>query len=136
MPDAATKIDGSLVCPKEAAQQGLTIVDLGDRVITPDLVDAHTHACWVGSRHVEYAMRLAGSDYRDIARAGGGIESTHRAVAAATERELADALTARLRRMALLGVTTVEVKSGYGLEPSDERKQLAAIARADELSPV
>jgi imidazolonepropionase len=116
------------VGPRADAPDDAAIVDLGDRVITPGLVDAHTHACWVGSRHVEYAMRLAGDDYRDIARAGGGIHSTHRAVAAASERELADALTARLRRMASLGVTTVEVKSGYGLEANGERKQLAAIA--------
>jgi imidazolonepropionase len=73
---------------------------------------------------------MAGGDYRDIAAAGGGIVSTHRAVAAATEDELTDALSARLRRMAALGVTTVEVKSGYGLLPEHELKQLAAIARA------
>ncbi|MCL2448975.1 MAG: imidazolonepropionase [Polyangiaceae bacterium] len=126
-------VDGGrivFVGPRENAPSDATIVDLGDRVITPGLVDAHTHACWVGSRHTEYAMRLAGSDYRDIAEAGGGIVSTHRAVASATEGDLAGALTARLRRMASLGVTTVEVKSGYGLHPDDELKQLAAIARS------
>jgi imidazolonepropionase len=129
----AVLVDGGrivFVGPRADAPDEAPIVDLGARVITPGLVDAHTHACWVGSRHVEYAMRLAGNDYRDIARAGGGIESTHRAVAAATPRELSDALAARLRRMAALGVTTVEVKSGYGLEPLEEKKQLAAIARA------
>jgi imidazolonepropionase len=117
------------VGPRDGAPAGASIEELGDRVITPGLVDAHTHACWVGSRHAEYAARAAGRDYREIARAGGGIASTHRAVAAATEDDLASALRARLRRMASLGVTTVEVKSGYGLEPAHERKQLAAIAR-------
>ncbi|HLK37167.1 MAG TPA: imidazolonepropionase [Polyangiaceae bacterium] len=105
-------------------------VVLGDRVVTPGLIDAHTHACWVGSRHDEYARRLAGADYRAIASAGGGIQATYRAVASSTEQELADVLSDRLRRMARLGVTTVEVKSGYGLEANHERKQLLAIARA------
>jgi imidazolonepropionase len=73
---------------------------------------------------------MAGGDYRDIAKAGGGILSTYRAVATASEDALAEALIGRLRRMAALGVTTVEVKSGYGLEPEHEMKQLAAVARA------
>jgi imidazolonepropionase len=79
---------------------------------------------------------MAGDDYRAIARAGGGIQATYRAVVAATEKELADGLARRLRRMAALGVTTVEVKSGYGLESVHERKQLAAIARAAARSDV
>jgi imidazolonepropionase len=125
-------VDGATIVyvgPRDGAPAGVPIEELGDRVITPGLVDAHTHACWVGSRHAEYAARAAGRDYREIARAGGGIVSTHRAIAAATEEDLAAALRARLRRMASLGVTTVEVKSGYGLEPAHERKQLSAIAR-------
>jgi imidazolonepropionase len=99
-------------------------------LLTPGLVDAHTHACWAGSRHAEYAVRMSGGDYEAIARAGGGILSTHRAVAAATEEELALELEVRLRRMARLGVTCVEIKSGYGLLPEHEEKQLRAIARA------
>src|SRR5260370_719433 len=73
---------------------------------------------------------MAGGDYLAIAAAGGGILSSHRAVAAASEDDLAAALGARLQRMARLGVTTCEVKSGYGLEPEHEKKQLRAIARA------
>ena len=99
-----------------------------DGVVTPGLVDAHTHAAWVGSRHGEYAVRMAGGDYRAIAEAGGGIVSTQRSVAASSEEDVARALTARLGRMAQLGVTCVEVKSGYGLEPDEEKKQLRAIA--------
>jgi imidazolonepropionase len=126
----------AFVGPRAEAPAGVTLVDLGNRVLTPGLVDAHTHACWVGSRHDEYVVRMAGADYRDIARAGGGIHSTYRAVAAATADELANVLAARLRRMASLGVTTVEVKSGYGLEAAHERKQLAAIARVAARSDV
>jgi imidazolonepropionase len=130
--DGVVIVDGETIAyvgPRDGAPAHVSIEELGDRVITPGLVDAHTHACWVGSRHAEYAARAAGRDYREIAKAGGGIVSTYRAVAAATEEDLASALRARLRRMASLGVTTVEVKSGYGLEPAYERKQLAAIAR-------
>jgi imidazolonepropionase len=96
---------------------------------TPALIDAHTHLAWAGSRHAEYALRLEGADYVEIARAGGGISSTHEAIAATSEDELVALLEARLRRMASLGVATVEVKSGYGLIPDLELKQLRAITR-------
>lgn len=133
--DAAIVIDGDrieYVGPAASAPKVDRRRDVGDRVVTPGLVDAHTHACWVGSRHAEYAIRMRGGDYRDIAHAGGGILATQRAVAAASEKQLAHALLVRLDRMMRLGVTTVEVKSGYGLEAEQERKQLAAIALADE----
>jgi len=119
----------SWVGPRASAAQ-VPIVDYGDRVVTAGLVDAHTHAAWVGSRHDEYAVRMAGGDYRAIAAAGGGILSSYRAVAAASEDEIAETLVARLRRMANLGVTSCEVKSGYGLDPDGERKQLRAIEQA------
>ena len=119
----------SWIGPRASAAQ-VPITDYGDRVITAGLVDAHTHAAWVGSRHDEYAVRMAGGDYRAIAAAGGGILASFRAVAAASEDQITDALVARLRRMANVGVTSCEVKSGYGLEPDGERKQLRAIDRA------
>ncbi|MEZ4440791.1 MAG: imidazolonepropionase [Polyangiaceae bacterium] len=103
-----------------------------DGVILPGLVDAHTHAVWVGSRGEEYAMRMAGADYEAIAAAGGGILSSMRAVRAASRDELAATLGARLARMAGLGVTTVEVKSGYGLDEASERRQLEAVAMVGE----
>ncbi len=98
-------------------------------LLTPGLIDAHTHACWVGSRHDEYAIRMAGGDYREIAARGGGIVASSRALAAATEDEIERTLLHRLRRMLSLGVTTCEVKSGYGLLPELELKQLRAIAK-------
>ncbi len=131
--DAAVLYDEhsiSWIGPRAAAKDKAPIVDYGDRVVTPGLIDAHTHSAWVGSRHEEYVLRMAGADYRAIAAAGGGILSTYRAVAQASEDVLARELAARLRHMAELGVTTVEVKSGYGLDPDGERKQLRAIARA------
>ncbi|AKV02150.1 Imidazolonepropionase [Labilithrix luteola] len=122
----------SWVGPRASAGANVPIIDHGDRVITPGLVDAHTHAAWVGSRHDEYVMRMAGASYLDIAAAGGGIVASHNAVMNASEEEIEQTLAARLKRMASLGVTTCEVKSGYGLEPEGERKQLRAIARVRE----
>ena len=131
--DGAVVVDAGRIAyvgPRAGAPTSVALEELGDCVVTPGLVDAHTHAVWAGSRHAEYAARMAGDDYRAIARAGGGIPATHHAVVAATEDELTERLSNRLRRMASLGVTTVEVKSGYGLEGVHEKKQLAAIARA------
>jgi imidazolonepropionase len=116
------------VGPRSELPAGTRVVDHGDRVLTPGLVDAHTHACWAGSRHGEYAVRMAGGEYEAIAKAGGGILSTQRAVAEATNATLTSLLASRLRRMASLGVTTVEVKSGYGLEAEHELRQLEVIA--------
>lgn len=96
---------------------------------TAGLVDAHTHAAWLGSRHVEYAMKLRGEGYEAIAAKGGGIASTMRAIEA-EGAHLVEVLVARLRRMRAQGVTTVEVKTGYGLRPALERVQLAALAEA------
>ena len=131
--DGALIFEGNAICwigARAGAPSDVPLHDCGDSVITPGLVDAHTHAAWAGSRHAEYAVRMGGGDYRAIAAAGGGILSTQRAIAAASEDEIASALFARLRRMARLGVTSVEVKSGYGLVADEEKKQLRAIARA------
>jgi imidazolonepropionase len=102
-------------------------------LVTPGLIDAHTHAAWMGSRHGEYVQRLEGVQYTDIAKAGGGIQASQRSIAEASEAEIAETLHARLKRMQRLGVTTVEVKSGYGLLPELELKQLRAIARVRAL---
>lgn len=130
--DGAVVVDGGAVkwVGPRSEVSSARIVDYGDRIITPGLVDAHTHSAWVGSRHTEYALRMAGADYRAIAEAGGGILSSCRAIAEASDVGIAAELRSRLLRMAELGVTTVEVKTGYGLEPDGERKQLRAIALA------
>lgn len=111
------------------------VINAQDRVLTPGLVDAHTHLVWAGSRHNEYLLRMQGAGYEQIAASGGGIVSTMKAVREASVDELTDALWRRLSRMVALGTTTCEVKSGYGLRLESELNQLVAIehlsARAD-----
>jgi len=100
--------------------------------LVPGFVDSHTHLPWAGSRENEFAMRLAGKTYLEIAAAGGGILSTVRATRAASVEELAANMRQRLDRMLALGTCTAEVKSGYGLSVEAELKQLQAIRRAAE----
>ena len=102
---------------------------LGGRLLTPGLIDPHTHAVFGGDRVGEFARRSAGATYAEIARSGGGIVSTVRATRAASEAELTESAAARLRDLAADGVTTVEIKSGYGLDLESERRMLRA-ARA------
>jgi imidazolonepropionase len=105
------------------------ITDCGGRLITPGLVDCHTHLVHGGNRANEWAMRLEGASYEDISRAGGGIVSTMRATRAASEVELVDTALPRLDALIAEGVTTIEIKSGYGLDTENELKMLRA-ARA------
>ncbi len=98
------------------------------RWLTPGLVDCHTHMVWAGDRADEFERRLEGASYEEIARAGGGILSTVRATRAATREALARSSLPRLDALLADGVTTVEVKSGYGLEPASEYRQLEAAA--------
>lgn len=109
---------------------GTERLDLGGRTLVPGFVDAHTHLPWAGYRESEFAQRLAGATYLEIAAAGGGILSTVRSTRAASEDELAENTRQRLDRMLQHGTTTAEVKSGYGLSLEHELKQLRAIDRA------
>lgn len=104
-------------------------IDCGGRWITPGLIDCHTHLVHAGNRAHEFERRLAGESYEAIARAGGGIVSTMTATRAASEAELVAETLPRLDALLAEGVTTVEIKSGYGLRLEDELKQLRA-ARA------
>jgi imidazolonepropionase len=111
-------------------------VDCGGGVLTPGLVDSHTHALFGRPRFEEQEMRAAGLDYMEIARRGGGIHSSVRDLRQWTEDDLVDVARARLGRLASFGVTTVEVKSGYGLSVDDELKSLRAIARVAREVPM
>jgi imidazolonepropionase len=117
--------------PADAAPafEAADVVDCEGRWITPGLIDPHTHLIYAGSRAAEFEQRLAGASYEAIARAGGGILSTMRAVRCATEAELVAEALPRLDALIAEGVTTVEIKSGYGLDLDSELKSLRA-ARA------
>jgi len=103
--------------------------DLGGALLTPGLVDAHTHLVYGGHRAHEFEMRLQGASYEEIARAGGGIRSTVTATRAASEDALFASASARLRTLRDGGVTTVEIKSGYGLSFDDEARCLRVARR-------
>ncbi len=113
-----------------------TVLDVVGRVVTPGLVDAHTHPVFAGSRLDEFEMRLQGRSYEEIAAAGGGIRSTVRAVRQASEEELVRQALPRLDDFLALGTTTLEAKSGYGLSTESELRMLRAIRRLNALHPV
>jgi imidazolonepropionase len=111
-------------------------IDAGGMIALPGFVDCHTHAVFAGSREREYEARLRGKTYMEIAAAGGGIRATVRAVRAASLDDLAAKGLAGVRAMAACGTTTVEIKSGYGLNLESELKMLRAIRRVGEDAPV
>ncbi len=110
--------------------------DCQGRLITPGLIDCHTHLVFAGNRAAEFEQRLQGASYEDIARAGGGIVSTVRATRAASEEELYQGALARAARLAAEGVTTLEIKSGYGLDIETEKKILRVARRIGESLPL
>lgn len=108
------------------------IIDCGGRWITPGLIDCHTHLVHAGDRANEFEMRLAGATYEEVARAGGGIVSSVRSLREASEDELVAQSLPRLDALMAEGVTTVEIKSGYGLDLENEAKALRAARRLGE----
>lgn len=117
-------------------RDGERTLDAEGGLVIPGLVDCHTHLAFAGWRAEEFVRRIRGAGYMEIARAGGGIAATVRATRAASEEELLARCRRFVAEMAALGVTTVEGKSGYGLEPESERKQLRVYRRLAEEGPL
>lgn len=117
-------------------QDDIQTVDLNGMWVTPGLIDCHTHTVFGGNRSGEFEQRLQGVSYAEIAAAGGGIASTVRATRAASEDELYASAESRLKHLLKDGVTTVEIKSGYGLDLENERKMLRVARRLGEQLPV
>ena len=150
----AEMADAAILANAAVAVRGETIADVGPRdrlerdfphaervdcaggLLTPGLVDSHTHAVFGRARYEEQELRAAGLDYMEIARRGGGIHSSVRDLRTRTEDELFALALPRLRRLASYGTTTVEVKSGYGLTVEDELKTLRAVRRLGDVLPM
>lgn len=127
-------------CGPQASLPGqfrdLPQIDAGARLVTPGLIDCHTHLVFGGNRAREFAQRLEGASYEEIARAGGGILSTVNATRTASQDELLAGALLRLDALIAEGVTTVEIKSGYGLDIETELKMLRVARRLGEVRPV
>ncbi len=139
IPDAALVIAGDRITwagpMADLTAQGETL-DLHGRLVTPALIDCHTHAVHAGHRAQEFEMRLNGARYEDVARAGGGILSTVNLTRAATEDDLLAQTLPRIDQMIAGGVTTVEIKSGYGLDIDTELRMLRVARRIPQVRPV
>ena len=138
---ASVLIDGDRIAwfgPEDGldAPSGCEIIDARGGCVLPGLVDCHTHTLFAGTREGEFIQRLEGRSYAEIAQAGGGIRVTVEAVRRASLDELIETALPRLARMLGNGVTTVEIKSGYGLTVDDEIKMLEAIQRLRSLQPI
>ena len=127
-------VGGAIELPDTYRDQ--EIRDLGGRLVTPALIDCHTHVIFGGNRAVEFELRLNGASYQEVAQAGGGIVSTVTATRAASEDELLTDALIRIDAMIAEGVTFIEVKSGYGLDRETELKMLRVARRIAKVRPI
>ncbi len=137
--DAAVLIVGSEIAwvgHREMAPKADKTIDIGSRLVTPGLIDCHTHVVYGGNRAEEFEQRLNGVSYAEIAMAGGGIASTVRATRAATEKQLLDSCLKRVDTLMSEGVTTIEIKSGYGLDVETELRMLRVARMIGRSRPV
>lgn len=124
------------VGPELPAMEATQVIDARGGFVGPGFVDPHTHLIFAGERSAEFDLRCQGATYLEIAAAGGGIVSTVRATRAASEEELVELALPRARRLLEHGVTTAEVKSGYGLSLEHERKMLRAVKALQQRQPM
>jgi imidazolonepropionase len=142
IPDAAIVTDGDTIVWVGAARDVPAdlatdrVIELAGRWVTPGLIDCHTHIVFAGQRAAEFARRTAGTSYAEIAREGGGILNTVRATRNASVEQLVRQSEPRLRALLQEGVTTVEIKSGYGLDFDSERRMLLAARALEAQLPV
>ncbi len=141
VPSAAVLIDGDRIawCGPETdlnAPAECDLLDARGGCVVPGLIDCHTHTVFAGTRETEFVQRLEGKSYAQIAESGGGIRVTVDAVRAASREQLVELALPRLKRMLHNGVTTVEIKSGYGLNVDDEIKMLEAIRELNDRQPI
>lgn len=139
MEDAALAVRGGRIAwlgARRDAPPAARVHDCGGAWMTPGLVDCHTHIVYAGDRGGEWEARLNGASYEDIARQGGGILSTVRATRAASDDQLFRQSLPRIRALLAEGVTTLEIKSGYGLTLADEAKMLRVARRVGQVLPV
>lgn len=129
-------VDAGPVAELRARHRGVPEIDLGDRLVTPGLVDPHTHPVFFGTREDEFEWRCTGRTYVEIAAAGGGIRNSVRKLRAASEDELVRGLLRVADGFLALGTTTVEAKSGYGLSTESELRSLEAIRKAGLAHPL
>lgn len=134
--NGAVSIENGFITSVGTSTSQSDTIDCGGRLLTPGLIDCHTHLVYGGNRAAEFEQRLNGATYADIAKAGGGIMSTVRATRAATEGQLLESALRRLESLLAEGVTTIEIKSGYGLDVETEMKMLRVARKLATLRPV
>lgn len=138
--DAYLKVEDGVIC-EVGTMNNLTvldeqIIDLNNQIVIPGIVDAHSHLVFGGNRVNEYAAKIKGASYMDIYNAGGGIHSTVRATRRASFEELYTKAEKTIYEMMACGVTTLEAKSGYGLDKETELKQLEVVKKLNENTPM